>query len=92
MAYTALENNLSVKSKRLAGCWSFMPVILATWKAEIWPITHSKRAQTNSSYRPHLSKNTQSKMDWRCVSIGKELALQVRGLEFKLQFHKKKKK
>jgi hypothetical protein len=62
------------------------PVILATWEN-----CSSRPAQANSLWDPHLQHN-QSKMDWQCASSSRVPALQAWSLEFKPQFHQKKKK
>jgi hypothetical protein len=64
-----------------------MPVILATWKAEI-RISVKKPAQTINVQDPHL-QNNQSKMGWRCDLRGRMPALQ--SPEFKPQSYQKTK-
>jgi hypothetical protein len=66
-----------------------MPVILATWEAEIGRIAVSGQSRQIVHETLHL-QNSQSKMDWRCGSSGRVPALQC--LQFKLQSHQKKKK
>jgi hypothetical protein len=64
-----------------------MPVILATWEAEIRRIT----VQGQSGEIFHLThlQNNQSKMDWsRCGSGNRVPALQVQSPEFKPQSNK----
>jgi hypothetical protein len=50
-----------------------------------------KSARTNTSQNP-ISKNNQSKMDWRHSSNSIAPALQAQSPEFKLQSHQKNKK
>jgi hypothetical protein len=47
-----------------AGCWKLTPVILATWEMKIEKI---KVPDQPGQIIQHLvSKNNQSKVDWRC--------------------------
>jgi hypothetical protein len=62
-----------------------MPVILATWEAEIkrmavWGQPMQKVHETP----PHL-QNNKSKMDWRCGPSFRATALQAWSPEFKVQ-------
>jgi hypothetical protein len=66
-----------------------MPVILATWEAEIGRITVQGQLK-QVIQRPQL-QNNQSKTDWSCDSNSRVPALQVQSLEFKPQFHTPKK-
>jgi hypothetical protein len=67
------------------------PVIIATWEAEIRKVHSLRPAQAKSSQDP-ISKNNQSKMDWRYGSGSRVHALQMQSLEFKPHTHQKKKK
>jgi hypothetical protein len=58
-----------------------MPVILATWEAEIRRITVLEN--------PYLLQNKQRKTDWRCGSSSRATVLQVQSPEFKHQSHQK---
>jgi hypothetical protein len=53
-----------------------MPVILATWEAEIGKIMGWRLARANSS-ADSIFQNNQSKMDWRYDSNVRLPALQV---------------
>jgi hypothetical protein len=58
--------------KDTAGCWWLMSAILATWEAEMWRIEVRRQPgqivlETPS---PNL-QNNQSKVDWRCGSMGR---------------------
>jgi hypothetical protein len=65
-----------------------MPVILAIWEDKIRRI-RLRPARANSLRDP-LLQNNDSKMDSKCGSSGKVLALQVRSSECKPQNHKNK--
>jgi hypothetical protein len=60
-----------------------MVVIPATWEAQIGRIVVKVQARTGKQLRDSISKNNQSKMDWRCGSSGRAPALQVQSPEFK---------
>jgi hypothetical protein len=66
-----------------------MPIILATWEAEIGRIGIQDHSRQVIDKTP-VSKNNQRKMDWRCGSSGRSSALQVRSTEFKHQSPAKK--
>jgi hypothetical protein len=64
-----------------------MPVILAAWEAGIRRMAVPGQ-QGQIVYEAHF-QNNQSKMDWRCGSRSRALALQVQSPEFKAQSQKK---
>jgi hypothetical protein len=54
---------LNLERQVQAGSWWFMPIILATWKAEIGrTVIQGKPGQT---VQESQLQNNQSKMDWR---------------------------
>jgi hypothetical protein len=65
-----------------------MPIILATWEAEIRRIMVQGQPGQIFLETPHL-QNNQSRMDWRCGSSSRTPALQAQSPEFKSQSHKK---
>jgi hypothetical protein len=68
-----------------------MPIILVPWEAEIRNIM--VRGQPRQIVCENQLKNNQSKMDWRCDSRGRVLALQAGNRGFQsLSYQKKKKK
>jgi hypothetical protein len=65
-----------------------MPVILATWEAEIERIVVQGQFGKIVLETPHL--RNKSKMDWRCGSYGRVSALQAQSPVFKPSSTKKK--
>jgi hypothetical protein len=57
-----------------------MPIILATWEAEIWKDSSSRPVHANSLWDPHL-QNNQTKTDWRNSPSGRIPVLQAWSLE-----------
>jgi uncharacterized protein (UPF0128 family) len=74
---------LPVGGKKATGCQWLTPVILTSQEAEISRIVVRSQPQANSSQDP-ISKKPFKK---RVIGVA-----QGEGLEFKLQYHKKKKK
>jgi hypothetical protein len=66
-----------------------MPIILATWEAEIWRISSPDRE--NSSQDP-ISKITRAKINWSCGSNHRAPTLQVQSPKLKSQFPPEKRK
>jgi hypothetical protein len=73
-----------------ARCWWLLPVIIATWETEMYRTLVQGQPRQIVLKAP-ISKNNQSKVNWRCGLSHRVPVLQVQGPEFKHQSHQKNK-
>jgi hypothetical protein len=74
-------NELQQKSMHINIFTLATPVLLGTWEAEIRIMVWAQPGKIVQEIP--ISKNKQSKMDWRSDSSGRAPALQIWSLEFK---------
>jgi hypothetical protein len=60
----AIKSYTAIKNSKVAGCWWFTPIILATWEADIGRIAVSGQPR-QIVHDTSISKITRVKIDWR---------------------------